>query len=31
MGIEKTDMSVPCGDGIINIRAGAIIVKTGKC
>ena len=30
MGIEKTDMSVPCGGGIINIRAGAIIVKNGK-
>ena len=24
------DMCVPCGDGILNIRAGAIIIKNGK-
>ena len=24
------DMTVPCGEGIINIRAGAIIMKDGK-
>ena len=24
------DMSVPCGDGIINIRVGAIILKNGR-
>lgn len=24
------DMSVPCDDGIINIRVGAIIIKDGK-
>ena len=24
------DMSVPCDDGIINIRVGAIIMKNGK-
>lgn len=24
------DMSVPCGDGIVNIRVGAIIRKDGK-
>ena len=24
------DMCVPCGDGLINIRAGAIILKDGK-
>ena len=24
------DMSVPCGDGIINIRVGAIILKDGR-
>ncbi len=24
------DMCVPCGDGILNIRVGAIIVKNGK-
>lgn len=24
------DMKVPCGDGLINIRAGAIIIKDGK-
>lgn len=26
----SVDMKVPCGDGLINIRAGAIIVKDGK-
>lgn len=26
----KCDMTVPCGDGIINIRVGAIILKDGK-
>ena len=26
----KPDMCVPCGDGLINIRAGAIIEKNGK-
>lgn len=24
------DMSVPCGDGFINLRVGAIIMKNGK-
>ncbi|MBO4399496.1 MAG: NUDIX domain-containing protein [Lachnospiraceae bacterium] len=24
------DMTVPCGDGVINIRVGAIILKDGK-
>ncbi|MBR4427836.1 MAG: NUDIX domain-containing protein [Clostridia bacterium] len=24
------DMTVPCGDGIINIRVGAIILKNGR-
>ena len=24
------DMSVPCGDGIINLRVGAIILKEGR-
>ena len=26
----KPDMCVPCGDGIINLRVGAVIVKDGK-
>lgn len=26
----KADMCVPCDDGIVNIRAGAIIMKDGK-
>ena len=26
----KQDMCVPCGDGILNIRVGAIIMKNGK-
>ena len=26
----KQDMCVPCGEGILNIRAGAIILKDGK-
>lgn len=26
----NTDMCVPCGNGILNIRAGAIIMKNGK-
>lgn len=26
----KKDMCVPCDDGILNIRAGAIIMKDGK-
>lgn len=26
----KGDMTVPCGDGMINIRVGAIILKDGK-
>ena len=25
----KPDMTVPCGDGFLNIRAGAIILKNG--
>ena len=24
------DMCVPCGDGLLNIRVGAMIVKKGK-
>ncbi|MBP5291614.1 MAG: NUDIX domain-containing protein, partial [Lachnospiraceae bacterium] len=24
------DMKVPCGDGVINIRVGAIIMKDGQ-
>ena len=26
----STDMTVPCGDGLINIRVGAVILKDGK-
>lgn len=26
----NTDMCVPCGDGIINVRVGAIIARDGK-
>ena len=26
----RADMCVPCGDGLINIRAGALILKDGK-
>lgn len=26
----RQDMTVPCGDGFINVRAGAIIMKDGK-
>ncbi|MBE5906614.1 MAG: hypothetical protein E7277_07465 [Lachnospiraceae bacterium] len=26
----KKDMSVPCGDGFINLRVGAIIMRNGK-
>lgn len=26
----KPDMTVPCGDGFLNIRAGAIIMKNGR-
>ena len=26
----SADMCVPCGDGLINIRAGAIILKSGR-
>ena len=25
-----TDMTVPCGDGFVNLRVGAIIQKDGK-
>lgn len=28
--MENNDMCVPCGDGIINLRVGAIILKNGK-
>ena len=28
--IEKNDMCVPCDDGIINIRVGAVIMNNGK-
>lgn len=28
--IMKKDMCVPCGDGFLNIRVGAIILKDGK-
>jgi hypothetical protein len=24
------DMYVPCGEGLVNIRVGALIVKNGK-
>ena len=27
---EKQDMCVPCGDGIVNIRVGAVIARDGK-
>lgn len=30
MSVEKSDMTVPCDDGYINIRVGAIIMKDGK-
>ena len=26
----KPDMCVPCGDGLLNIRVGALIVKNGR-
>ena len=26
----KPDMCVPCGEGLLNIRVGALIVKNGK-
>ena len=26
----KNDMTVPCEDGLINLRAGAIIMRDGK-
>ena len=26
----KPDMTVPCGDGFLNIRSGAIILKNGR-
>ena len=26
----KNDMTVPCGDGLINLRVGAIIMRDGK-
>ena len=26
----KPDMCVPCGEGLVNIRVGALIVKDGK-
>ena len=28
--MESKDMCVPCGDGIINLRVGAIILRDGK-
>ncbi len=28
--IKATDMTVPCDDGIINLRVGAIIMRDGK-
>lgn len=28
--MKNTDMTVPCDDGFINIRVGAIILKNGK-
>ena len=27
---DTADMCVPCGDGIINIRVGAIILRDGR-
>ena len=29
-GKMRPDMCVPCGDGLLNIRVGALIVKDGK-
>ncbi len=29
-GVMNKDMTVPCEDGVINIRVGAIIMKNGK-
>jgi len=26
----KPDMCVPCGEGLVNIRVGALILKDGK-
>ena len=26
----RPDMCVPCGDGLVNIRVGALIVKDGR-
>ena len=28
--MQKTDLTLPAGDGIVNIRVGAIILKDGK-
>lgn len=28
--MNHSDMTVPCGDGLINIRVGAIIMKDGR-
>lgn len=28
--LQERDMTVPCGNGLINIRVGAIIVKNGR-
>ena len=28
--MQSPDMTVPCGDGIINVRVGAIIMKNGR-
>ncbi len=30
MPIAKNDITVPCGEGILNMRVGAIIAKDGK-
>ena len=30
MAVSKGDITVKCGDGTVNIRVGAIIVKDGK-
>ena len=30
MPVAKDDMTVKCGDGFVNVRVGAVIVKDGK-
>ena len=27
----RPDMTVPCGEGLLNIRVGAVILRDGRC